>query len=48
VGEIVDDVQSELNTVFNLDRFLGDEGDSEERGDPVTITVEESDAEDED
>ncbi|MFB6183137.1 MAG: helix-turn-helix domain-containing protein [Haloarculaceae archaeon] len=44
VGNVVDDVQDELNTVFNLDRHLGssraDDGDAE----PVTITVE--DAED--
>lgn len=36
VGNIVEDVQAELNTVFNLDRHLGDE-DSESA--PVTITV---------
>ncbi len=42
VGEIVEDVQSELNTVFNLDRFLGDDEESEGADEPVTITVEES------
>ena len=47
VGNVVDDVQAELNTVFNLDEILGSDGehptvDSE----PVTITVED-DSEDE-
>jgi len=45
VGDVVDDVQSELNTVFNLDRYLG--GRDEDPGtetEPVTISVsEESD-----
>ncbi len=36
VGTIVEDVQSELNTVFNLDRHLGGEDSADE---PVTITV---------
>jgi len=43
VGNIVDDVQSELNTVFNLDSVLN--GGDDEAGDaePVTITVEDAD-----
>jgi predicted transcriptional regulator len=44
VGDIVEDVQSELNTVFNLDRVLASDAaeDEEEAADrePVTITVE--------
>ncbi|MFB6083103.1 MAG: helix-turn-helix domain-containing protein [Halorientalis sp.] len=45
VSNIVGDVQSELNTVFNLDDHLGVGGDesTDETDDPVTITVEESD-----
>jgi len=50
VGDIVDEVQSQLNTVFNLDGYLdrdertGSDSDSE----PVTITVrDESDSDDE-
>ena len=41
VGNVVDDVQAELNTVFNLDEILG--SDSEHPtvdSEPVTITVE--------
>lgn len=38
VGSIVDEVQDELNTVFNLDSHLGVEGD--DRSEPVNITVE--------
>jgi predicted transcriptional regulator len=37
VQEVVDDVQSELNTVFNLDNYLGE--DDEPNGEPVTVTV---------
>ena len=49
VGNVVDDVQKELNTVFNLDEILGSEDehptvDSE----PVTITVEDDADEDTD
>jgi predicted transcriptional regulator len=40
VGEIVDDVQDELNQVFNLDRYLGSEDGPDEQ--PVTITVTEA------
>ena len=41
VGDIVDDVQDELNRVFNLDRYLGtDDGPDSQ---PVTITVTEGD-----
>lgn len=47
VSEIVDDVQSELNAVFNLDRLLsGDLSRSDQaHGDPVTIKVEEASGE---
>lgn len=37
VGSIVEDVQSELNTVFNLDSHLGIDGGGD--AEPVTITV---------
>jgi predicted transcriptional regulator len=50
VGNIVDDVQSELNTVFNLDDVLGaEDGDEGLDSEPVTITVEDDseDADDE-
>jgi predicted transcriptional regulator len=40
VGSVVEDLQSELNTVFNLDCHLG--LGNEERVEPVTITVEDS------
>jgi len=44
VGEIVDEVQSQLNTVFNLDRYI-DREDHESGSEPVRITVQdESDA----
>ncbi|PSP99390.1 transcriptional regulator [Halobacteriales archaeon QS_4_70_19] len=49
VASIVDGVQDGLNTVFNLDRHLGQAEADDERG-PVTITVEfeepEADADD--
>ena len=41
VGDVVDDVQQELNTVFNLDRYLGDDVEGSST-DPVTINVEEA------
>ncbi|PSP75587.1 transcriptional regulator [Halobacteriales archaeon QS_1_68_20] len=44
VGNVVQDVQQELNTVFNLDRHLGGE-DVETDSEPVSITVEEGDEE---
>jgi hypothetical protein len=51
VSGIVGDVQSELNTVFNLDDHLGEDGEGEAgeeaettRQDPVTITVDEEPA----
>ncbi len=45
VGDIVEEVQSELNTVFNLDAFLGGEkSESESSEGPVTIEVESEDA----
>jgi predicted transcriptional regulator len=44
VGSIVDDVQSELNTVFNLDSVLRGDGDDDiDESEPVTITVEDAD-----
>lgn len=46
VGDVVDDVQQELNTVFNLDRYLGDGEVDESSTDPVTINVEEESGED--
>ena len=39
VGDVVEDVQDQLNTVCNLDRYLDGSGDNDEE--PVTITVEE-------
>jgi predicted transcriptional regulator len=51
VTDVVDEVQSELNTVFNLDNYLGDRPHDEENdeSDPVTISVsEEDDGEDSD
>ncbi len=45
VGNVVQDVQAELNTVFNLDRHLGDE-DVEADSEPVSITVEDGGDED--
>lgn len=41
VGSVVDEIQDELNTVFNLDCHLGVE--TEESTDPVTITVRDDD-----
>jgi predicted transcriptional regulator len=45
VNTIVGDVQSELNTVFNLDDHLGgvDPGSDDEAAEPVTISVEDAD-----
>ncbi|SFS07972.1 Predicted transcriptional regulator [Halomicrobium zhouii] len=46
VGDVVDDVQEELNTVFNLDRYLdtgvggGSDDVDESSSEPVTINVE--------
>jgi len=50
VGNIVPDVQEELNTVFNLDQYIGDGDDDpiETDSDPVTITVEDDEADDAD
>jgi len=50
VGNIVDDVQDQLNTVFNLDDALDvDTPPTPSTGeDPVTITVEDADAADDD
>ena len=53
VGTVVEQVQEELNALFDLDRLLGGESDERDEPatratdtDPVTITVEEADAED--
>jgi predicted transcriptional regulator len=45
VADVVEDVQSELNAVFNLDDLLGGERRCDRSGgtEPVTITVEEED-----
>jgi len=52
VGGVAGQVQAELNAVFNLDRYLGDEEPAPAEGadDPVTITVDDAadDADDED
>ena len=48
VGDVVDDVQQELNTVFNLDRYLGDGEVDDTSTDPVTINVEEESSDDAD
>ncbi|WP_225334505.1 winged helix-turn-helix domain-containing protein [Halomicrobium urmianum] len=42
VADVVDDVQSELNAVFNLDEYLGP-GDESNGNEPVTISVESGD-----
>ena len=44
VGGIVDQVQSELNTVFNLDRHLQGEPETETETEPVSISVDEETA----
>ncbi|MFC6727726.1 helix-turn-helix domain-containing protein [Natronoarchaeum mannanilyticum] len=48
VGGVAGQVQNELNAVFNLDRYLGDDEPAPPEGgdDPVTITVDDEDAED--
>jgi predicted transcriptional regulator len=43
VDTVVGDIQSELNTVFNLDKHLGLDCTVEDDTDPVTISVEEAD-----
>jgi len=45
VADVVEDVQSELNTVFNLDCYLGSrDAEAEAESEPVTITVQGGDA----
>ena len=39
VGEIVDDIQDQLNRVFNLDRYISRVDESSDDTEPVTITV---------
>jgi predicted transcriptional regulator len=46
VGEVIEDVQDQLNAVFNLDRVLEDEP-TETDDEPVTITVEDESDSDE-
>jgi predicted transcriptional regulator len=50
VGDVVGDVQQELNTVFNLDQYLGGTDVEPTAGDeePVTINVEEADEDESD
>jgi len=49
VGNVVDDVQAELNTVFNLDEILGSDDDYPTvDSEPVTITVEDDSEDDPD
>jgi len=43
VNTIVGDIQSELNTVFNLDDHIGGETPLEPDDEPVTISVEDAD-----
>ncbi|MDG5778699.1 winged helix-turn-helix domain-containing protein [Haloarculaceae archaeon H-GB2-1] len=45
VGDIVGDIQDELNVVCNLDTHLGRDRDADSETEPVTITVEEADDE---
>ncbi|MEM4780776.1 MAG: winged helix-turn-helix domain-containing protein [Halalkalicoccus sp.] len=42
VGGIVHQVQEELNTVFNLDQYLADEGEGDASR-PISITVDDTD-----
>lgn len=46
VGTVAEQVQEELNTVFNLDQYLSSAEDPDTDSEPVTITV--SDVEEED
>jgi predicted transcriptional regulator len=39
VGNVVTDIQDELNTVFNLDAVLGDDDDVDAEAEPIEITV---------
>ncbi|MFC6862935.1 ArsR family transcriptional regulator [Halomicroarcula sp. GCM10025817] len=49
VNAIVGDVQTELNTVFNLDEYLGGEHEEIDSGsEPVTISVEDADEDERD
>jgi predicted transcriptional regulator len=48
VDTVVNEIQSELNTVFNLDKHLGMDCSTENDDDPVTISVNDVDGEDED
>ncbi|MEF8830566.1 MAG: winged helix-turn-helix transcriptional regulator [Halobacteriales archaeon] len=46
VGSVVTEVQQELNTVFNLDSYLGGEEETAEDSEPINITVEDETDED--
>lgn len=46
VSDVIEDVQSELNAIVNLDAYLSDE--QEETAEPITITVSEPGDDDED
>jgi predicted transcriptional regulator len=48
VGSIAEQVQQELNTVFNLDRYLTTGEDPEADSEPVTITVSDVSEDDDD
>ncbi|GGN87496.1 MULTISPECIES: helix-turn-helix domain-containing protein [Haloarcula] len=48
VNTVVGDIQSELNTVFNLDDHLGGDDEPLSGDEPVTISVEDADDEDDD
>ncbi|MFB6189233.1 MAG: helix-turn-helix domain-containing protein [Halapricum sp.] len=43
VSDAVGDVQSQLNTLFNLDSYLSPDDDVDETSEPVTISVEDAD-----
>jgi len=48
VGDVVEDVQSQLNTVFNLDCYLDRSEREDAESEPVTITVRDETEEDAD
>jgi predicted transcriptional regulator len=47
VGNVVEQIQGELNAVFNLDDHIESETTDDDDSDPVTITVREEDDDDE-
>ncbi|MFB6227030.1 MAG: winged helix-turn-helix transcriptional regulator [Halobacteriales archaeon] len=42
VGGLIGQIQDELNAIVNLDQFLGDSDETEERDEPVRIEVRDS------